>query len=354
LLAISPAISYAIARKALIHNLNCSLEYAPMNFGKLNFSLGNTSADYAGDKGPAGIGDTYMSLIYAENLASFYQKRYFSVENGIEPINGLMFRVGAYYEKRNDLTNNTSYSFFGGKPASNTPHGQQNAMPNHSVYKSRLELGYTPRRYYTIRNGRKYKRDSAFPTIALGYTLALNPDVKHITDEDRTPTFDMLELSVYQDIKLSLFDRFNYFLNAGKYLSGQPKYLPDYKHFATVESFFTSHSLNNTFARMDNYRYATNNKWMQAHLTWTSDYLLIKRLPFLQRYLFDEALHVRTLWTPQIIHSEAGYSVGFGNFGRAGLFVTYEKNSEKGDKNLKFNGIGISLSSPISSLFKLF
>ncbi|MDR2473083.1 MAG: DUF5686 and carboxypeptidase regulatory-like domain-containing protein, partial [Tannerella sp.] len=39
LLAISPAISYAIARKALIHNLNCSLEYAPMNFGKLNFSL---------------------------------------------------------------------------------------------------------------------------------------------------------------------------------------------------------------------------------------------------------------------------------------------------------------------------
>lgn len=43
----------------------------------------------------------------------------------------------------------------------------------------------------------------------------------------------------------------------------------------------------------------------------------------MQGYLFNESLHIRTLWLPHLNHSEAGYSIGFGELGRIGIFVGF-------------------------------
>jgi len=77
---------------------------------------------------------------------------------------------------------------------------------------------------------------------------------------------------------------------------------------------------------------------MQAHANYHSMYLLLKRLPFLQRAFFEESIHARLLCTPLTKYVEAGYSIGFENIGRIGIFVGFDK--------WKYHGIGITISIP--------
>jgi hypothetical protein len=125
------------------------------------------------------------------------------------------------------------------------------------------------------------------------------------------------------------------------FLSAGQTYLPDFKHFRTNEMFLAGKSLNNSFL-MDNYRYATNNKWMQAHVAYISDYLLLKQIPFMQGYLFNESLHLRTLQLPHLNYTEAGYSIGFGNLGRVGVFAGFD--------GLKYEHVGFTVTVPLLNM----
>jgi hypothetical protein len=316
LLSISPAIYYTTARKEIDATIDGTLTYAPMRNGKFILSTGNTTADFAGKNGTGRFGNSLASLFFAENTAKFYRKRYISLSNKIDPANGLTLSTSVNYEKRNDLENNTSYHFFGGQPASNRPHGQTDIMPDHKALTTDITIEYTPRYYYSVWRGRKFYTKSDYPTISFSYGRAFG--------SKNNSSFDKMEASVLQDIRLSLFNKLSYELNAGIFTSSRRTYLPDFKHFRTNEMFFTGKSLHNSFSLLDNYKYATNDKWLQAHVTYTSNYLLLKQIPFMQDYLFNESLHIRTLWLPHLNHSEAGYSIGFGDLGRIGIFVGFD------------------------------
>jgi len=138
---------------------------------------------------------------------------------------------------------------------------------------------------------------------------------------------------------VNAFDNISYTLNAGKFLTSKRVFFPDYKHFKTNELFVTASSLENSFSLLDNYAWSSNQQWLQGHFNYTSDYLLIKRLPFLQNYLFNEALHIRTLWIPSRNYTELGYSVGFSGVARAGIFAGFNKG--------KYDAVGITISIPL-------
>ena len=133
-------------------------------------------------------------------------------------------------------------------------------------------------------------------------------------------------MSVFQTLRTSLFGNFFYAVNAGAFLSAKQAYLPDYKHFLTNEMILTGKPFNISFT-MDNYRYATNDKWLQAHTAYSSQYLLLKQLPFMQRLPLEESVHLKTLWTPGLNHNEAGYSVGFGDVLRIGVFACFRNRN---------------------------
>lgn len=334
-LSIAPAVYYTTARKKADFLINGTLTYAPMRNGNLSVSAGNTLADYADRNGTGRLGNALASLIFAGNTAKFYQKKFASVSNRIDVANGLILTTGFDYEKRNDLENNTSYHFFGGKPKSNRPHGQADPMPGHDAFVANITLQYTPRLYYSVWNGRKVYRSTDFPTIALHYRKGF------AGNSDRNASFDRLEAAIFQNVRTNLFSSLFYEVNAGAFLSSDRIYLPDFKHFRTNEMFLSGKSLNNSFF-MDNYSYATDDKWLQAHVTYASNYLILKQIPFLQSYLFDEALHIHTLWTPAINHNEVGYSIGFGGLGRIGISVCFDK--------LEYKTTGFTISLPLMNL----
>jgi hypothetical protein len=181
--------------------------------------------------------------------------------------------------------------------------------------------------------GQKRYDHSDYPTFDIHYRKAIP------AGKANAASFDFVEAGISQEIKFNMFDRLNYMVNAGAFLSSRHLYLPDYKHFRTSQLFVTTHDLENSFSLLSDYTNSTAKQWLQAHLTYTSAYLLIKHLPFMQNYLFDESLHLRTLFTPSRKYLEAGYSAGIGDIGRVGVFV--------GSNQAKYLAVGFTISLPL-------
>lgn len=332
-LTVSPSLYYTTAGKSINWQIDGSYQYAPMRRGNVSLSGGQTTADYNGESGTLLAINSIASLFFGENPVKFYKKKFVALSNTVELANGLPLTTGISYEKRNALHNRQSYNFFGNTPSSNLPNGQLTPMPDNSAMKVKIRLAYTPQYHYWKHRGKKMYIYSDYPTFSIQYEAGIS------TGSQESASFNKLEGNISQTIKISEFDRIGYTVNGGKFLSDKRVYFPDFKHFDTNELFITGSSLDNSFCLFDNYIYSTNKQWLQAHLNYTSDYLLFKRLPFLQKYMFNEALHTRTLWIPGKSYSEFGYSVGFSNIARIGVFVGLEKG--------KYDAVGFTISLPV-------
>ena len=332
-LTISPSAYYTTARKKVNWQVDGNYEYAPARLGRLSVSGGHTTADYNHEYGTLLMINSLASLIFGENPVKFYEKKFVSASNTVDLANGLPLTTGLTYEKRNALENKQSYNFFGHTPSSNLPHGQAAPMPDNTALVASIRLSYTPQYRYRMYRGRKEYAYSDYPTLSLRYDKGIP------VGNSLTSSFDRLEGGIAQTVKINEFNRFIYSVNAGKFLSSKQLYLPDFKHFETNELFVSGNSLMNSFSLLDNYAWSADRQWLQAHLNYNSGYLLFKRLPFLQSYMFEEALHARTLWLPGRNYTEFGYSVGIPHIGGIGIFVGLDKG--------RYDAVGFTISIPI-------
>jgi hypothetical protein len=331
-LSISPSAHYVTARKTVNWQTVGVFVYSQQRNGRLTVSGGNSTFDFNQVGEGARLVNSLGSLFYARNFMKFFQKQYISVSNRIDVANGLFVTANFGYEKRNALENNTSYSFSRKEPSPNLPNGQSDPMPDNTLTGMAIQLEYTPRYRYWIRDGRKRYISSKYPTFTFNYEKGV------ATDNDRSASFDKTEFSIRQEITLNAFNRIEYLANTGTFLSSKRVYFPDFKHYNSNALLFATNSLRNSFC-MANYRYSTDKSWVQIHLNYTSSYLFIKNIPFLQKYLFEESLYARTLFIPGANYSELGYSVGSLKIIEAGVFV--------GFKNRKYESVGFTLSLPL-------
>jgi hypothetical protein len=336
-LELSASAYYVTARKTVNWRVSGTVNYVPLKNGKLTLSGGNYTFGFSQWDESLRLINSIFSLIYAKNSIKFYQKRYIEVSNSIDAANGFIVKANIAYEQRNALENKLSYNFFNKSPSPNLPQKQLSPMPDNTLTKVALQLEYTPRYHYRIRNGQKNYAYSKYPTFTLHYEKGIP------VDNDRSASFDKLEISIQQKIDFNLFNTLSYFVSGGTFLSSNRVYFPDFKHFSSNELVFTFNSIQNTFC-IPNYSYSTDKSWVQLHISYTSLYLLIKNLPFLQKYLFNETLYARTLFISGTNYSELGYGLGFFGVIEAGVFVGFE--------NVKYKAVGFALMVPLSRIMK--
>jgi hypothetical protein len=331
-LSISPSVHYVTARKTVNWQASGVFGYAPVRNGKFTVSGGNSTFDFNQIGGGSRLVNSLFSLFAAHNSIKFFQKRHITVSNRIDAANGLSVTASLEYAKRNALENNTSCSISKKMPAPNLPDGQLSPMPDNTLTKVAVQLEYTPHYRYRIINGRKQYVSSKYPTFTFNYEKGIAVNNVH------SASFDKAEFSIRQEIAFNAFNRLEYLANAGTFLSSKRVYFPDFKHCNSNELFFTTNPLRNSFC-MANYSYSTDKSWFQIHLNYTSTYLFIKNIPFLQKYLFQESLYARTLFVPDANYSEFGYSIGSAKILEAGVFA--------GFKNGKYDAVGFTLSLPL-------
>jgi hypothetical protein len=317
-LGIYPSVHYVTARQTVNWHVGGAFNYAPERNGQFIVFGGNYTSNFNRISGGSRLVNSIFSLVNARNAIKLFQRQYVAVSNRIDAANGFFVTASVNYDKRNALENKMSYNFFGKEPSPNLPGEQLIPMPDNTLTKVAVELEYTPRYHYRIKDGRKRYAHSKYPTFTLNYEKGI------ATDNDRPASFDKAEFGICQQILFNAFNRLEYLANTGTFFSSKRVYFPDFKHFSNNELFFTTNPLLNSF-RLSNYSYSTDKSWAQIHLSYTSSYLFIKNLPFLQKHLFEESIYVRTLFIPGTNYSETGYSIGFFKMVEAGVFVGFKK-----------------------------
>jgi hypothetical protein len=339
-----PSAYWASARKTLIYKGDIIFDYAPLKRGQLRFSAGSLSIDYSADSGPERIVNTLFSLYGGRNLSKFYDKKYAEIFHSIDIDNGLRFDAELTVAKRTTLENHTSWNVFGIKDkwTPNRPEYAQDLNDSYSGLAAyRLGLQYTPEYYYEIRNGKKYYRRSAYPTFMIGYQQGFSAG-NMLENYSR---FSKAQVAIYQTVNLDIFSRINYALIAGKFFNKNPFNYIDYKHFGTAgNTWFSAKFVANTYNLLPFYEYSTDKEWIQAFVNYRTDYLLLKRLPFLQGKLFNENLHFKFLHIPgKPYYSEWGYSIDLpAGMASIGVYAAFDKT--------QYNGVGFQFSLPLMKL----
>lgn len=331
--SVSPSLYYATARKEWLWHASTSLNYAPMSLGQFHLSAGHISRDVNNENGESRLMNTLAAIDLGQNFIRFYDSRYVKADHSIDIANGLHLYTGAEIDKRSTLRNRTSFNFIGKDVPENIP-SDATLYPNHTATNITLELSYTPRYRYRVREGRKWYVSTKYPTFSVAYKKGVDPFV-----DNPGPLYDRISASVSQNIKISPFEEFDYLFSGGRFLSTERLYLNDLKYFRNNQMLFTASDFNRSFNLLEPYT-ASGKWWVEGHLNYQSQYLFLKNLPFLQRFSFDEAVHLHGLSTEnRKFYLEGGYSIGFLGLGRAGIFTGFT------DK--RFDRFGVRLSYPL-------
>jgi len=331
---IAPSFYYATARNSVLWKLNSFYKYAPLANGRILFSAGNSSEDIQGEKGTSRFFNSLSSLFLGDNVIRFYQKKFVSLENQIDIMNGFKLTAGAGFEFRKLLNNHSTYHFFGQTPLPNYPdQAYGDAFPENYASTGWIKLEYTPFNKYRITDGKKVYTSSVYPTMTLDFKKAVP-----LLSKTEQASYDKIDVSLRQSLTVSEFDKLNYKFSAGSFLTKQKLYAPDLHYFATSPLIINTRSFDDSFNLLENYSFNTN-QWLEAQVNWTSDYLILKRIGFMQRFLFNEALQIHTFWNMQHEkpYFETGYSIGFNDLGRIGIFSAFN------GFNFKTSGIKISI-----------
>ncbi len=324
-LLFEPMAEYAFARKKVMWNASTVYNFAPLKQANIRITGGQQSMDFNSKYGIDRTLNTFSALFFKDHYMKLYQKDYAAINTSFDLVHGMRLQLAASYSWYQQLENHTNWSILSkDKPyAENIPPNNQ-VTPGHLIDQSdmytSIALSYTPRLRYRIYKGKKYIAGSKYPTFKLQYERGL----KNVFESDSD--YELISGSVSQKREWGVFNAFNWHLGAGYYSRNKQMHFSRFRHFNTSEIPINFKQWDRAFMLLDDYRYSTNEWYTQAHMSYTSPYLLLKFLPVISNRLWTEKLYASYLTQPNYKnYTEVGYSISQIFFiGSAGVFAGFE------------------------------
>ena len=328
-LKISPGVAYAFSRERVMWWTDINYDYSPMRVGNIHLYIGSQSADYNSETGINTTMNSLASLFFRRNYLKLYQQNMASITNKIDLANGFMFSATIGYRTAQPLINHSDYSFFYGNEREYSPNipGNDSSNLDRNQHNEEafwdVKLEYTPQYYYRIRNGRKQYQYSKYPTFFIRNKMAVPGIVNSTAD------FDLMEIGAKQRKEWGMMHAFTWSIKGGFFLNRNKVFLMDDKYFNNQDLPFNVGNMDEAFRCVPYYRNATTRNYAEAHIKYTTPYLLIKYLPFLSNKLWCENLHLNYLTTnQQQNYWEVGYSISQIYFiGSIGVYAGFKGTS---------------------------
>lgn len=294
-------VSYAFMRHAPLIRWDNYFLYAPKSRGKLGLNMNYRSRDFNRQSGIPNATNMVYTLFLRNNHLKMYEQVNATLYNMIDPLHAMVLTTTLSYGEQRQLDNHSDFSFFyryadEERFTENTPAGRDYSAPeilDHKRFAAHIELEYTPKRYYIVRNFRKVYRESKWPTFSVAYNWAMPLEQSGWSD------YKMLEASIRHSFDIGLLSKFNWSLSAGTFLDTTAIHFSDYKHFKSNPLYIDIAGLDRALMFSEYYQASTNQYWTRLDATLTSSYLLIKYLPWFSERLWQESLDVVYLYTPE-------------------------------------------------------
>ncbi len=134
----------------------------------------------------------------------------------------------------------------------------------------------------------------------------------------------------------------DYEIGAGNFFSHKSMHFSQYKHYNTAEVPISLKSWSNSFAMLNDYKYSTNDWFVYGTLNYSTPYLFIKNLWFLQDKLWKENIYFRHISQRDLKnYNEIGYGISqLYLMGNVGIFAGFD-----GDELINW-GVRVSINLP--------
>ncbi len=259
------------------------ITYRPsrINIGEVTLSGGSDIPQFNMAEPISATVNSLYSLFLKDNYAKFYDIKFLQLRHFHEPFTGVYLSQTLRWEDRRTLRNSTDYSFFYKEDfiRPNHPLNVQNRVelfdPNQLL---RLDLNATIRfgQKYTLFPDRKFSHGATGPRLQLTYSGAFDIGGADVS-------FHKIAASLDDQWSVGVGGRFQWYVNAGTYVSTGYTTFADYRHFMGNEIFFTKDAgYRRSFMLLPYYEYSTDGTYFQTHLQHHFDGWILDRIPGLR------------------------------------------------------------------------
>jgi len=339
-----PDFRWAFSREKIIWGLNTSYRFNRMKHMQVFLRTGIKSKDinYGGGINP--FINTLTTLLQKKNYLKLYESRYLTLGYSSEIINGLTFELSTNFDDRRVLQNTTNFSFIKSSKqySDNIPvnryllpgSNEINALRDQRHLDFRTKFSYTPFQHYRINKGIKTPAGSDWPTFDLTWQHGIN-EFSEIRSGLRR--FDMIRFEVARSTSIGAFGNFRWRLRAAGFLDNRDLTFYDFFQINTQPLPLLLNNYEDAFMIPSFYSLSTPEFYVEAHIKYTTPYLLLKLLPGLSNTLMRENISLSYLGSRfQPNYTEIGYSISEILFiGEAGVYAGFD--------NIKYRSVGLKV-----------
>jgi hypothetical protein len=298
-------VGYGFSNHILNGRLNANI---PVGQSIVSFNAGSEVVDLNNLQPISTLSNTLHSLFARENYQKLYQKQFFLASVDRRIVGGWRAGVFAEWANRNWLPNTSAFSFFKTDrpytsnnpliPAADIPLFAQNQS-----FRINFRTSYDfSNRYETYPNFRRYLR-SRYPTIGFTFTKG----IKDLLGSDVDYTRISADISK-TGINMGVYGRSSFYIGAGKFISANNLYYPDYAHFRGNEGLFYRGGIG-SFLLLDYYSYSTPSQYLEAHFEHNFSGFITNKIPLIRKLKLQEIIHLNYLTSPELKNY---YELGIG------------------------------------------
>ncbi len=286
---VSASARYGFSNYLLGGTINWKYLKTPEKFESINVRMGTSALQFNGSEPINSTMNTYYTLFTNDNFMKLYKKTYASFSYRKELMNGLIASFSSEYAERSSLRNTANYLWIDNKnklftsndPLHSTTDDYSFAVNNSFI----VDIGVSIRfkqKYYT-RPHEKIIVGSKYPIINMNY-------VKAIPGLNTKADYDLVKISIDDNIKLGLFGTFAYRLKGGCFLTNKYVSFMDYQHFNGNQTILANNDYLNSFKLLAYYTYSTKNWYTEGHAEHHFNGFIFNKIPLLKKYRMQEVV----------------------------------------------------------------
>ena len=337
-----PDIKWAFSREKFNWGINTSYSFNKIRQTQIFLRSGIKSKDISNGGGINTFLNSSLSLLLKKNFLKLYESRYLTIGYTTRVINGLRLEMSGNYEDRRVLQNTTNFSilkssetYYENVPVNNylSPGSNEiNALRDQKHFDFLTRISYTPFQKYRLNKGIRIPVSSDWPTFDLIWQHGIS-EFSEISRGLRQS--DMFRFEVSKRSSSGAFSDFRWRIRAAGFLDNRNLTFYDFFHINSQPFPLLLDKYEDAFMIPSFYTMSTPEFYVQAHLKYTTPYLVLKLLPILSNTLMRENISFSYLGSRfQRNYSEIGYSISeILLMGELGIFAGFD--------DFKYRSVGI-------------
>ena len=337
-LSFMPDMRWTFSREQLMWGINTNYSFNTIKHRQLFIRAGTKSRDINNEGGINQFMNSLTSLLLKKNYLKLYESKYLSFGYSSEIINGLTLQLSTNYEDRRILHNTTNFSLLESSKvySENIPvnryllsgSNEINALRDQRHLDFLTGISFTPFQKYRIHKGIKIPANSDWPTFELTWKHGIN-EFSEIPQGLRR--YDMFRFEVSRNSTIGAFSNFKWRIRAAGFLDNRDLTFYDFFHINSQPFPVLLNNFEDAFMIPSFYSLSTPEFYVEAHLKYTTPYLLLKLLPVMSNTLMRENISLSYLGTRfQPDYTEIGYSISEILFiGELGVYAGFDDTKYK-------------------------